>query len=94
MTATPFVKASITPLFSKYFLNSCFFDSGVWTFDEIKNITFWKKKKNKNKQLKHNNSPPDSWTFCDNKRKDFFSLFLFVFEWEVKKPFHFPWFGK
>jgi hypothetical protein len=27
----PFVKASMTPLFSRYFLNSCFFDSGVCT---------------------------------------------------------------
>lgn len=25
----PLVRASITPLFSRYFLNSCFFDSGV-----------------------------------------------------------------
>jgi hypothetical protein len=27
---SPLVNASITPLFSRYFLNSCFFDSGVY----------------------------------------------------------------
>lgn len=26
----PFVRASITPLFSRYFRNSCFLDSGVY----------------------------------------------------------------
>lgn len=33
----PFVKASITPLFSRYFRNSCFFDSGVYkdAFDQL-----------------------------------------------------------
>jgi hypothetical protein len=33
----PFVKASITPLFSRYFRNSCFFDSGVYKdeFDQL-----------------------------------------------------------
>ena len=37
----PFVNASMTPLFSKYFRNSCFFDSGVYKekegrYDHIK----------------------------------------------------------
>ena len=33
----PFVRASITPLFSRYFRNSCFLDSGVYkdVFDQL-----------------------------------------------------------
>jgi hypothetical protein len=34
---SPFVRASITPLFSRYFLNSSFLESGVYRNKKLRN---------------------------------------------------------